>query len=375
MRTRLVPAAPALLSVFLLSACGGRGERPDAKAHVDREWSRIAAMAEKGAAMRDESKGLPYVSLFSKSRRSQNKAIARHLEEGRRLLMPTNAKEIFASVEKYGNDIASSTRELEKVRADIRAGHKKERKAAKKARKIEKRIAAMEKARAAELVKAAALVRAAGLDIDDASMDVFLSNAGANDLVDGALVAGGIRAAVDQLQTRIDGADIESARRYFGMYIVLVDIQLACFDDFIDDSDHVWIAGVDKILKEAGAARSTAAKNAKADGFTDAQREVFFENIRSNSALIDAARAYRDMLVSQRDAVARKRDATLKIRATAQNSYDTVRIAGDFAEFVRSGGRSFDAVMAMELPPLAVPKDLALVAEFKRIGNRLREGR
>ena len=29
MRTCLVPAAPALLSVFLLSACGGRGERPD----------------------------------------------------------------------------------------------------------------------------------------------------------------------------------------------------------------------------------------------------------------------------------------------------------------------------------------------------------
>ncbi len=372
MKSRFASVALAFLFLSLLSACGGRQKRKDPQAFVMDNWNAIADMAGKGSALRDESKDLPFVSVFSKSRRSQNKAIAHHLEEGRRLLLSENAVTILAQCDKVDGKMAEVSRELEKIRAEKVTNPSRLRKLSRRERKQVANLEKLEREREKARKAAAAEIRAVGLKVDDATIDAFLSNVAANTLIDNAVVAGNVRAAVDRLQSLMRDDDIETSRKYFGMYIVLVDIQLECFRQFLEENEEKWIAGVDRILKEARAARKTAERNAKDSSFSEEQRAIFISNVSANDAVIGAATAYRRMLADQAAAVEEKRVLTEKIRETAQNSYDTVRVAGDFAELVRAGRTTFDAIIGMELPPLSVPADSALLGEFAEITRRLR---
>ncbi len=353
-------------------AFAGNPAAGDSEKFVTENWDRIAQMASSGSDLRDEAKDLPLVSLFSKSKRSQNKVIARHLAEGRSLLLSTDARKILADYDRFEAKIADLSGRMEKLRAESVVNPEKGRKLEKEISKLKSQLAKLEKNKEKARNAAAADIRALGLNVNDASMDVFLSNVGSASLIDNTVVAGNVRAAVDKLLLLMKDGDIESSRRYFGMYLVLVDVQLECFRQFLEENDEKWLPRVDKIIKEAKDAKRTAEKNAADKAFTERQREIFIANAASNEAVLAAAAAYRKMLESQAATVVSKKDAAEKIRATAQNSYDTVRIAGDLAGVVRSGRTAFDAVAGMELPELSVPADSTLIAEFEKIAKSIK---
>lgn len=369
MRQICLLSALAICSGF---AFAGRPADASPEAYVTENWDRIAKMASSGSDLRDEAKDLPFFSLFSKSKRKQNKVIARHLAEGRSLLLSTDAREILADYDKIEAKITDLSGRIEKLRAESVVRPERAKKIQKEISKLTSQLEKLNKERAKARNAAAEDIRALGLNVNDASMEVFLSNVGSASLIDNTVVAGNIRAAVDKLQLLMNGGDNESSRRYFGMYLVLVDVQLECFRQFLEENDEKWLPRVDKIIKEAKDAKRTAEKNAADKTFTEQQREIFRANAASNEAVLGAANAYRKMLESQAATVVSKKEAAEKIRATAQNSYDTVRVAGDLASVVRSGRNAFDAVSAMDLPALAVPADSTLIAEFEKIAKSIK---
>lgn len=360
----------SLLSSFLIG-CSRREVAGDD--YITKEWDSIIKMADEGLQMREESKDLPIISLFSKSKRSQNKAIARHLQAGRRLLLSSDACKILSKCDNIEREMLKTSQKIEKLRAQAVIQPAKARKLNRKAKKLESSLKKLEKSRQRYQLEVAKKIRAVGLPVEDAMIGAFLSNVGANTLIDNAIVASNIRATVERLQTLMASDNIETSRRYFGMYIVLVDIQLACFNHFLEENKGKWIAGVDEILKDAREAEKIATRNSTDESFTAEQQEVFKANIRASKAVIGAAEAYRRMLLEQADAVKQKLEMTLKIRETAQNSYDTVRVARDFAELIRSGNNSFEAVISMSLPPIAIPSDSNMIREFENIARRLKE--
>lgn len=364
--------AISLLSSILIG-CGKREDVGDK--YVTKQWNSIEKMADEGLQMREESKDLPLISLFSKSKRSQNKAIARHLQRGRRLLLSTDADKILSECTRIEREMIKTSQKIEQLKAKAVVQPGKARKLNRKAKKLEANLEKLRKSRKACQAKVAKTIKEIGLPVDSATIGAFLTNVGANTIIDNAIIANNIRAAVEKLQTLMTTDDIETSRRYFGMYIVLVDIQLACFNQFLEENEERWIVGVDEILKDARAAEKTASRNSTDKRFTADQQEVFKANLKANKAVIVAAEAYRNMLLEQAAAVRQKVEMTLKIRETAQNSYDTVRVAKDFAELAKSGNSTFEAVISMSLPPIVMPSDANMIREFENITRRLKEAK
>ena len=57
----------------------------------------------------------------------------------------------------------------------------------------------------------------------------------------------------------------------------------------------------------------------------------------------------------------------------AQSSWNTVSLASDLKEIVKTSHEAFEALLSLELPPLALFDDSALQAEFDAITRKLRK--
>ena len=166
-------------------------------------------------------------------------------------------------------------------------------------------------------------------------------------------------------------SDINSAKRYFGMYITLVDIQIECFQQYIEANRDDWMPGVGGIVQNAEATCAEAERNAKDKSYTPEQRAIFTSNAAMNRRTLSAAKAYLSMLAEQEKVVAKKMETAQRIRDVALNSYNTVRLAGDFLTMMKSSGSSFDAILKMDLPEVFAFDDSSLRQEFQNITHQL----
>ena len=130
-------------------------------------------------------------------------------------------------------------------------------------------------------------------------------------------------------------------------------------------------------IKKFQSAAETAVKsdtaNASQTRFTDHEREIFRKNAAMNKKTIEAAKAYLDLLKQHEDIIRGKLREAERVREVAQSSWNTVSLASDLKEIVKTNHEAFEALLSLELPPLALFDDSALQAEFDAITRKLRK--
>jgi hypothetical protein len=194
------------------------------------------------------------------------------------------------------------------------------------------------------------------------------------DLVDNIIVAKNIGVVVEKLRELLSTGDVTAAKRYFGMYVVMVEVQKACFDEYLDKSRNgEWRKRLAKIGSDATSARQNALEAAQDTSFTEQQRAVFRRNAEVNVSTIRAVAAYEKILDSHEAIIQAKADEAGRMLRVAENSYQTVSLADDFLALVKSNQDTFDALLQLQLPPIEIFDDKSLQAEFTAITKKLKE--
>ena len=341
--------------------------------NVQANWNRIGRASDRIAELREELPSLPDRAWFSTDKRDQRERIRDKIGEARELLLSTTAKELLRDLSRVEDRIASCRAEITSLRDRMVVSPERRERLQKAIDEQEKRIAALEETRAGLRARIVAELEALGLRMDDATAELFLSNVCAETLIDNTVVARNIAAVVEKLRELMEGGDIASARRYFGMYLVLVDIQQECFRIYLEKHEKEWLPGIDAILAEAEQTLADSRHHAASGEYAPEQREIFRRNAELNRQTLDAARAYRRVLEQQAAAVREKDARAARIHAVAENSFRTISLAGAFLDLVRSNGADFDAILRMELPTLSSFDDTGLRQEFLQITRKIRE--
>jgi hypothetical protein len=92
-----------------------------------------------------------------------------------------------------------------------------------------------------------------------------------------------------------------------------------------------------------------------------------------NKKTIEAATAYLNLLKQFEEIIRGKLREAERVREVAQSSWNTVSLASDLKEIVKTSHEAFEALLSLELPPLALFDDSALQAEFDAITRKLRK--
>lgn len=365
----------ALLVGALMVASSVRAEIAPERLEACREyvadkWGRVSRIAGRASDLRDALPSLPASAWFRRDREDQEEDIVELLDDAADLLLSDSSKDILRGVRRLDEKIRDVSDDLAEANRESVLNPGRRAKCERRIKDLAERRAALRREQAALKRKVLDELRSWGLDVPEASMEPFFASVTCDAVIDGAVVAAHVVAVVKTLEKLMQG-DLGNARRYYGMYVVMLDVQLRCFDRFVRLCDGTWLPRVEALCDKIRRDLAEASGSAAGAAYTPDQREQFARNVRQNELLLRAARAYRACLERQRGDVAEKAGRTRRMREVAVNTYETIGNAVALRGVLRSSMGDFEAVMKLDFPRLAAFADEALVAEFGGITERI----
>lgn len=340
--------------------------------NVAGRWEKIVAGSVRAVEkMRLETRS---ASKAGKPAPGPSKAARKELRKVRELLLPVDCEDILAAVDDLDAKIERVQKELveaegARVRHPEEAGKYDARVEAVRAKK-----ASLETERGVQAAKVMENLRGMGLNIPGDAADRCLFPVNVETLIDNAIVAKDIAEVVEQLGRFMASEDLETAKRYFGMYLVMIEVQAESYRMYLEKSENgEWRQGITSIRKNAEAAALSDEAMSKQARFKDNEREIFRKNAATNRKTVEAADAYLDMLRQHETVIRGKLAEAERIREVAQSSWTTVNLASDLLAIVKTSNEAFQALLSLELPPLMLFDDTALQAEFDAITRKLRK--
>lgn len=215
----------------------------------------------------------------------------------------------------------------------------------------------------------AAELQAMGLEIDAGRLEFLLSTVVGDEVVEMTLAFEQVRRLTGQLEslTAESREDLPTARRYYGMYTVLLKVLERMHANLIGGIDGHYLPQLQVIEDRARALRrETRALQARGNS------PVLQANLEAQQLTIDAAGRYGDYLKGQRSQVAESKRHLARDLAVAQNTYETVKVSGDLVALMKDSRRLLDTLFSLQVPRLRAFENLEMKREFERLTHALR---
>lgn len=217
----------------------------------------------------------------------------------------------------------------------------------------------------------AADLQASGLQLSERQLDFLLSTVIGGRLIDLGVAFDNVRSVLHQLEDLLvaSGENLDAAQRYYGMYVVLLEVLLKMHQDVLTTVAHYQ----DRLraIEQRSSALSAESRQLLQ---TDQRHQAVLEaNIAAQQLTLKSARLYADYLRRQAANVDHSRQQLAQDLAVARNTYETVRVSGELVALMQSGQRLLDNLVALRMPTLFTFQNLELQHEFEKLTRRLQQ--
>ena len=214
-----------------------------------------------------------------------------------------------------------------------------------------------------------------GMNLTPDQVNALLSTVTAEEIVEMYAVYENLKSINADLAAMMEesGESMEVARRYYGLYAVLMETALFMHQEFIIDVRR-YHDRLDEIIREAARLSEDANRQLRSNANDPQARSVLQANLESQALTIRAAERYKEYLNRQAEMVS-SRELDLRRRlALSINTYQTVMVSSRLLDMMRMQARDFNAIMSMEVPPLRPFESIEMQREFERLSEELRAG-
>ncbi|NJN47413.1 MAG: hypothetical protein HC808_14130 [Candidatus Competibacteraceae bacterium] len=216
-------------------------------------------------------------------------------------------------------------------------------------------------------------LRRLGLVLSDEQLEFLLSTVVGDDLIEMGIAFDNVKTITEQLERlMVDSQEsLDGSRRYYGMYLVLLEILERMQDHLITAVNSRYLPEINTIADKA---RVLMEQTQGLKQRSDAAHAVLDANLQAQTLTLRAAALYRDYLVEQARQVAQARERLLQDIAIARNTYETVKISGELVALMKSSQAMLDNLLQRQLPPLRAFENLEMKREFERLTAQLQAG-
>ena len=216
-------------------------------------------------------------------------------------------------------------------------------------------------------------LRAIGLKLEDEQLDLLLSTVVGDNLVDLGILFDNVKSITLQLEQLLEqsGEDLQSARRYYGLYVVLLKSLERMHVQIEEAIDERYLPQIDDIVGET---RTLAADTERLLRESPDRRALLEGNLQAQQLTLQAAGFYRQYLVDQAEQVRQARQELEQDIAAAWNTYETVRVSGELVSLVRSSQLLLEGLLNRQAPALRPFESLEMQREIQKLTQQLRGG-
>ena len=210
-----------------------------------------------------------------------------------------------------------------------------------------------------------------GMKLDAEKIDMLLESITGDEFVRVSIIFDNAKAFALELEklTEQTGEDLEAAKKYYGVYLMLLKTVERLQNKFVDNVDDVYYPKLEEFAEKAqqNIAEAKKAINAGADA------AVLENNISSNRLTFDAAQSYKQVLAQQKHQMIVANLECKKSILTAANTYKTVALSKDVASLLATSRRAFDSISNLAVPDLRPFENVKMREAFGKLTQELRK--
>lgn len=200
-----------------------------------------------------------------------------------------------------------------------------------------------------------------GVHLSQAEIDGLMTMATADDFVSMQAAFENMKDINRVLQRAVedDRESLDVVRRYYGFYVVLLEVAIEMHDNFLEKVSKEYLPKLDLVVKENADLKANASTLYERN--PDPQmRAILKSNLASLSVTASAAAFYRDRLIDQENRVGQARTQLGMKHDVAVNTWRTVQNAADLVTMLKGSDQNFEALMSLDIPSLRAFQNLQL---------------
>ncbi|HWP49170.1 MAG TPA: hypothetical protein VNM22_18590 [Candidatus Limnocylindrales bacterium] len=225
-----------------------------------------------------------------------------------------------------------------------------------------------------------------GLMLTPEQLDFLLSTLVGDNIIQINVTFNNIKTVTQQLEQIMvkSGENVNIARRYYGMYVVLLEILDHMYQQLIQDIDQKYLpqiqGGKGKDGKEIkGIIPRTEVLLKQTEDLlkkesSDRNKEILTANLEAQKLTLEAAKLYKGYLEMQRTNMKVARQKLNPDISVAKNTYETVKVSSELIAMMKSSQNLFDTLKNLQIPELRVFENLEMKKEFEKLTIQLKVG-
>ena len=223
----------------------------------------------------------------------------------------------------------------------------------------------------AEKQKLVADLERIGMKLDAKSIDNLLESITGDEFMRVSIIFDNAKKFAAELErlTNESGEDLETAKKYYGVYLMLLKTVSRLQEKFVENVDKEYYPKLDNFADKARENIVDARKAIRLGG----DETVLTNNIESNRLTYDAAMFYKQGLAEQKHQMMLANLETKKSILTATNTYKTVALSKDVAELMAVSRRAFNSITGLAVPDLRPFENQKMKKTFSEITRELRK--
>ena len=224
---------------------------------------------------------------------------------------------------------------------------------------------------AAEKQKLVTDLERIGMKLDAKSIDNLLDSITGDEFMRVSIIFDNAKKFAAELErlTNESGEDLETAKKYYGVYLMLLKTVSRLQEKFVENVDNEYYPKLDKFADKARENIADAKKAIRLGG----DKTVLENNIESNRMTYDAAMFYKQGLAEQKHQMMLANLETKKSILTAANTYKTVALSKDVAELMAVSRRAFNSITGLAVPDLRPFENQKMKKAFSEMTRELRK--
>ncbi len=214
-----------------------------------------------------------------------------------------------------------------------------------------------------------------GLLLDDGQIDVLLSRVDSDDIIKMSVVYDVLADITKQLMelTLEFDEDINQARKYYGMHVVLLKMVISMQQSYITKLETEYLPKIDKIENDTKQVSKKSRSLLRSEK-NSSQRRVLQNNIKAQQLTLKVAKLYSKQLQKQKQKVKKALVLAKKDYQVAKNTFDTVKLSADLIRLMKTNQASFSALMNIQIPEIVPFKNIEMQKKFEELSLLLKDG-
>jgi len=395
MQKQTMPVTVTKVITVMSLVIFGSAVAPDAIAQVDeraKEQADTAAYFEKVHDALEDALGvyqdqekrpkgddLAFYDFLSKTKESQQKKVDRYLEAAATGLG-------ISKINDRRNRIMDMRKSIANSRQDVSTFRRKRISAPEKTynplsvtksgydskiTSAEETIKQAEESIAAEKQRLVDDMKKIGMTIKPADVDILLDSITGDEFVRISIMFNNAKDFAGELErlTNESGEDLDAAKKYYGVYLMLLKSIDLMQNEFIKTVDDEYYPKLDQYAEKARENIKQAEEAISQGG----SREILENNIDNNQLTYDAAMYYKQSLARQKYEMIKANESCKRNIITAVNTYRTAALSKELSSLIATSRRAFDSITKLSVPDLRPFENAKMKDEFSRLTKEIRK--